>query len=202
MPVPEGRTQFRNPGLPPRLTLQREGEEISVDATQHSDDFRVKGGTDEVTIDRFGFQTDVTFRRSGDDIVVDRPGYNLDTAVRRQGNELTVDRAGVHNDVSARFSEDKIQIRHHGTNSITSLERRGEDVLVRQHGYTVDQYPATLFPGGWPAEPNLTAIADHAYLTPRTADALDRWSKDGIDVDDLIRVNRQGEVHTFDHEYQ
>ena len=201
--VPQGTTNFRSgPGTPPELQTRRDESEIQVDSLYPQHDFRLHGDTESVRLDRFGPSFDVSFKRQQQNIVVDRPGTQQDLTVRRDEHAVTLDRPGVHNDVSAHFDENRIDIRHFGTGRGVTLERRGESVLVSESGFLVESFPAKMFPGGWPAEPSLLAVSEYIGISERTADSLDRWAQNGIDKDDIVRVDRQGQVYTFEHEYQ
>jgi hypothetical protein len=203
--VPQGTTNFRGgPGMPPELQLRRDETEIQVDSLYPQHDFRIHGDADSVTLDRSAYAFDTSFRRQGQDILIDRPGFHNDLTVHRDETSVTLDRPGVQNDVSARFSPNRIDIRHHGMHQNVSLEKHGPDVLVKQSGYLVESFPASLFPGGegWPTQPNLLSISEHMGISERMADSLDRWSVNGIDKDDIVRVDRQGQLYTFEDEYQ
>ena len=197
-PIPNGNTKFRDPGFPPRVELNRSESEITSRTQNYEETLTLSGDENAVNIDRQGYYNDVTISREGENISVNRPGSN-DMQVLRDENSLKVDRPGVQFDVNATFSDDKIQIQQYG--STTTLERHGDDVVVSYDGFPLEMFPEKLFPGGsWPEKPSLTAIAEFSGMEARPADMLDRWASEGIKFDDLVRVNRQGEVYTFDDE--
>jgi len=201
-PVPTGRTQFKSQGSPTHLELRRSESEIQVDSFYPQDDFAVRKSGEEVKIDHFGFEFDTTFRRQGQDIEVDRPGIHQDMKVERNGSSIKLDRPGVQGDVTITFSGDRVDVRPFDVSQRVTLERHGDQVRVRRSGFSYEQYPAGLHPGGWPEQPSLLAVAEHVGLQPQTADALDRWAAGGVDMDDLVRVDRQGQIHDFSLFYQ
>lgn len=200
--VPMGRTQFKNQGAPTHLELRRSESEIQVDSFYPQEDFSVRKSGEEVKIDHFGFEYDTTFRRNGQDIEVDRPGIHQDMKVERNGSSIKLDRPGIQGDVTISFSGDRVDVRPFDISQRVTLERHGDQVRVRQSGFTYEQYPAELHPGGWPEQPSLLSVAEFVGLQPQTADALDRWAADGVDMDDLVRVDRQGQIHDFSSLYQ
>lgn len=201
--VPDGRTTVKDQFGYPQVQFDRDSAEIRVQTHYPQNDFRVHGEQDSVELDyRLGGQFDVAFKREGQDILVDRPGVSGDFAVRRDESSVTLDRPGPYNDVMVRFGPNRIDVNTFDPTQRVSLEKRGDDVFVTQGGFLAETYPVKLFPGGWPAEPNLLSVSEYIGLDERTADSLDRWSKTGIDKDDIVRVDRQGQVYTFESYYQ
>mgnify|MGYP001228402509 CR=1 FL=1 len=201
--VPEGRTTLKDQFGSPYLQMDRDESEIAVQTLYPQNDFRVRGDQDSVLLDyRLGGQFDVAFQRSGQDIFVDRPGVSGDFAVRRDESSVTIDRPGPYNDVLVRFGPNRIDVNTFDPTQRVSIERRGEDVFVSQGGFLAETYPAKLFPGGWPSEPTLSSVSEYTGLDERTSESLDRWAKTGIDKDDIVRVDRQGQLYTFESYYQ
>lgn len=201
--VPEGRTTVKDQYGAPQVQLDRNDADIFVQTVYHNQDFRVHGDGDNTLLDyRADNFSDVSFTRQGHDINVDRYGVANDMSVRRDDHSITIDRPGPYNDVLVNFGANRIDVNTFDPTQAVSIERRGEDVFVSQGGYPAESFPAKLFPGGWPAEPNLLSVAEYVGIDERTADSLDRWAKDGIDKDDLVRVDRQGQVYNYDGYYQ
>lgn len=200
--IPQGRTDFRDGYGSTHLRLERRENEIRVDSFYPEQDMLVRGDQDSVKLDQMGFDFDVTFRRSGKDITIDRAGAFDDMAVRRDEHSLMVDRPGTYNDVRVRFGPNRIDVNTFDPTQRVSLQRQGENVVVSQSGMLVESFPVKMFPGGWPAEPNLLPVSEYIGMDYQTADALDRWSKDGIDKDDIVRVDRQGQVYTYDANFR
>lgn len=200
--VPHGRTTFRSPGAPAHLEMRRDNSGIEVDSFYPQEDFTVRQSGEDVRVDYAGLALDTSYRRRGDDIEVDRSGFNDDFAVRRSGEEIEIDRPGVQNDVRVRFGSNRIEIRPADPRQTVSLERSGDQVALRQSGFITEQYPIALHPGGWPESPNLLAVADWVGLTPRSAEALDRWATQGVDMDDIIRVDRSGQIYDYGFEFR
>lgn len=200
--VPEGRTRFKTQGAPSHLELRRSESEIQVDSFYPQEDFSVRKSGEEVKIDHFGFDFDVSFRRNGSNIEVDRPGAYADMQVQRDESNIKLDRFGFQNDVTVRFSENEIDVRPADPTQRVTLQRHGDQVQVWQNGFVYQQYPAALHPGGWPDQPSLLSVAEFVGMDASTADSLDRWATGGVDMDDLIRVDRQGQIHDFSVLYQ
>lgn len=197
-PVPQGRTRFRQ-GVSTFLETNRTGDRVDIDYKDTPGlEMRVTKSGETVKVDRVGIDTDVTFRKSGQNIQVDRYGHYADLNVLRDENSIRLDRPGFDSDVSANFSESAIEIRNPDSHPTTTLRRQGEDVQVYQHGFLVESFPVSVFPGGWPAQPSLLAISDYIGMPAQTADALDRWSAGGVDIDDLVRVDKYAQVTTYD----
>jgi hypothetical protein len=201
-PVPQGQTRFQNQGMPAHMELRRSESEIKVDSYYPQEDFSVRKSGEEVKMDHFGFNFDVTFRRQGDDIEVDRAGIHNDLKVERDSSTIKLDRPGVQNDVTVSFRDNEVQVHSFDPNQRVTLQRRGDQVRVTRNGFSHEQYPAGLHPGGWPEEPSLLSVAEFVGMEPQTADALDRWAAEGVDMDDLVRVDRQGQIYDFSAFYQ
>ena len=201
-PVPQGQTRFKNQGAPAHLELRRSESEIQVDSFYPQEDFSVRQSSGQVKMDHFGVQFDVTFRRQGSDIEVDRSGIHNDFKVERDGSVIKLDRMGVQNDVTINFRDNEVEIRPFHPAQTVKLQRRGDQVRIQRSGYSHEQYPAGLHPGGWPEEPSLLSVAEFVGLEPQTADALDRWSAHGVDMDDLVRVDRQGQIYDYSPFYR
>lgn len=200
--VPEGRTTFKNPGMPWHLQLTRTDSNIRVDSFYPSDDMQVTGDANAVRVDRQGLHLDTVFSKSGQNISVNRSGVHEDLNILRDETTVKLDRPGRHNDLTATFGENRIDIRGGDFSQRLTLTKVGDEVRVSQPGVMVETFPASLFAGGWPDGPSLLAISEYIGMPEHQADALDRWAESGIDKDDLIRVDRQGQVHTFDHEFR
>jgi hypothetical protein len=201
-PVPYGQTRFKNQGAPIRMELRRSESEIQVDGFYPQEDFSVRKSGEQVKMDHFGFDFDVTFRRSGDDIEVDRSGIHNDLKVQRDGSTIKLDRMGVQNDVAVSFNGDQIDIQPFLPHQRVLLKRQGDQVRIQRSGFSHEQYPVGLHPGGWPEEPSLLSVAEFVGLEPQTAEALDRWAAEGVDLDDLVRVDRQGQIYDYSPFYQ
>jgi hypothetical protein len=200
--VPNGRTRFRVPGLDPWLQLDRDESRIAVRTPRHQDRLELSGTNEEIVVDRYGQSQDVVFRRGENRIQVDRPGRAHDMEVRWTENQIVVDRPGLDNDVTATFQGQAIDVHHYATNQTTRLEHFRDDVSVRENGYLTEIFPTNLLAGGsWPEKPGLAVIADFAGLEEGVAQTFDRWVEEGLDVDDLVRVSRDGIVFTFDGDY-
>ena len=202
--VPEGRTTFRDPYGAPHLQLDRQDSQIRVQSAYYPEqNLSVRGSEDSVLLDyQMGHDFDVAFRKDGQNITVDRPGIYDDMNVRRDENSVTLDRPGPYNDVTVRFGENRIDVNTFDPTQRVSLQKQGEQVVVTQSGMLVESFPSKMFPGGWPAEPNLLSVSEYINMDARTAESLDRWSKDGIDKDDIVRVDRQGQVYTYESYYR
>lgn len=200
-PIPAGRVRFRN-GMSTRLQTDRSETRIRVDVRDGSHgDVNLSKSGDTVQVDRWGTDQDVQFRKQGQNIEIDRFGIYNDLNILRNSHTVKIDRPGNSSDVSASFSANQIEIRNPEPQTTTVLRRRGDEVQVHQHGFLVESFPVSLFPGGWPARPSLLAVSEYIGMPPQTADALDRWSAEGVDMDDLVRVDKYGQVTTYDQNF-
>lgn len=182
LPIPEGVSKFDRPGFENDVEITRVNDSIKIDRYHYEDDITINSSGGSVKIDRNSIDNDVEFRVSGGKILVDRFSISNDMEVKYSGNTITMDYDNRERDVTIKFS--------------------GSTIYMEGYDYKYE-IPISSLPKESQSKPNLLGVSEYIKLDPLVANALDRWSQSGKpDVNDLVRMNRLGEVVFYDHNFR